>query len=214
MIIRKPIKLKAYRLSYIYKNESYSKYKNNLLLHNLTSNYELHKKMNLKNTYNPNLTELKELSTKNSLLTKSKLSGITQNIYSSKKSILKPNSIKMDNLLIKNSINNSLMPKNSYKAINTSFNIKKSNKSNKNIFNKKKLLYNNNYIFLPKLKGSKSKKFSMSLYEKEQKKQRDKYNEKLREKLSELEECEKKFDIEILNTLSKLNDEGHKLYEL
>ena len=67
---------------------------------------------------------------------------------------------------------------------------------------------------MPKLKGSKSKKFSMSLYEKEQKKQRDKYNEKLREKLSELEECEKKFDIEILNTLFKLNDEEHKLYEL
>ena len=115
MIIRKPIKLKAYRLSYIYKNESYSKYKNNLLLHNLTSNYELHKKMNLKNTYNPNLTELKEFSTKNSLLTKSKLSGVNQDIYSSKKSIIKPNSIRMDNLLIKNSINNSLMPKKSYK---------------------------------------------------------------------------------------------------
>ena len=54
----------------------------------------------------------------------------------------------------------------------------------------------------------------MSLYEKEQKKQRDKYNEKLTEKLLELEECEKKFDIEILNTLSKLNDEEQKLYEL
>ena len=171
MIIRKPIKLKAYRLSYIYKNESYSKIKNNLLLHNLTSNYELHKKMNLKNTYNPNLTELKELSTKNSLLTKSKLSGINQNIYSSQKSLLKPNSIKMDNLLIKNSINNSLMPKKSYKAINTSFNIKKSNKSNKNIFNKKKLLYNN-YIFLPKLKGSKSKNFRC-LYMKKNRKNKE-----------------------------------------
>ena len=168
MIIRKPIKLKAYRLSYIYKNESYSKIKNNLLLHNLTSNYELHKKMNLKNTYNPNLTELKELSTKNSLLTKSRLTGITQNIYSSKKSKLKPNSIRMDNLLIKNSINNSLMPKNSYKAIN----IKKANKNNKNIFNKKKLLYNNNYIFLPKLKGSKSKNFRC-LYMKKNRKNKE-----------------------------------------
>jgi hypothetical protein len=106
------------------------------------------------------------------------------------------------------------MPKKIYKPINTSFNMKKPSKSNKNFFNRKKLFNNNNYISLPKLKGSKSKKYSMSLYEKEQKKQRDKYNERLRDKLLELEECEKKFDIEIMNTLSKLNEEEHKLYDL
>ena len=213
MIIRKPIKLKAYRLSYIYNKESYNKIKNNLLLHNLTSNYDLQKKLNLKNNYDTTLTELKELSTKNSLLAKSKLSGINPNNYSSKKSLLKPK-IKISNLILKNSINNLYMPKKIYKPINTSFNMKKPSKSNKNFFNRKKLFNSNNYISLPKLKGSKSKKYSMSLYEKEQKKQRDKYNERLRDKLLELEECEKKFDIEIMNTLSKLNEEEHKLYDL
>ena len=213
MIIRKPIKLKAYRLSYIYNKESYNKIKNNLLLHNLTSNYDLQKKLNLKNDYDTNLTELKDLSTKNSLLAKSKLSGINPNNYSSKKSLLKPK-IKINNMILKHSINNLYMPKKIYKPINTSFNMKKPSKSNKNFFNRKKLFNNNNYISLPKLKGSKSKKYSMSLYEKEQKKQRDKYNERLRDKLLELEECEKKFDIEIMNTLSKLNEEEHKLYDL
>ena len=213
MIIRKPIKLKAYRLSYIYNKESYNKIKNNLLLHNLTSNYVLQKKLNLKNNYDTTLTELKELSTKNSLLAKSKLSGINPNIYSSKKCLLKPK-IKINNLILKHSINNLYMPKKIYKPINTSFNMKKPSKSNKNFFNRKKLFNSNKYISLPKLKGSKSKKYSMSLYEKEQKKQRDKYNERLRDKLLELEECEKKFDIEIMNTLSKLNEEEHKLYDL
>ena len=48
----------------------------------------------------------------------------------------------------------------------------------------------------------------MSLFEKEKKKQRDKYKEKLRVKLFELEKCEKKFDVEIYNTLNKLNEES------
>ena len=208
MIIRKPIKLKAYRLSYIYKNESYSKYKNNLLLHNLTSNYDLQNKIKQKNNYDNNLTETKEQESdyKNLLLSKS--SGINQNNSSSIKSLIKPN-LKMGNLILKNNIKNYSIPKKDYKTI---INISNSNKS------KKKYLYNKNYInnkyrFLPKLKGSKEKKYSMSLFEKERKDQRDRYNEKLREKLLELEECEKKFDVEIFNTLSKLNEEEHKLYE-
>ena len=53
----------------------------------------------------------------------------------------------------------------------------------------------------------------MNLFEREKKKQREKYNEKLREKLLELEICEKQFDAEIYNTLSKLNEEGKKLYD-
>ena len=52
MIIRKPIKLKAYRLSYIYTNESYNNTKKSLLLQNLTSNYELQKKKKIKKNFN------------------------------------------------------------------------------------------------------------------------------------------------------------------
>ena len=54
----------------------------------------------------------------------------------------------------------------------------------------------------------------MSLFEKEKKKQRDKYKEKLRVKLFELEKCEKKFDVEIYNTLSKLNEEEKKFNKI
>ena len=86
------------------------------------------------------------------------------------------------------------------------FNKNKTNEKDKNIFNRK----NKNFGLLPKLKGTKEKKFSLSLFEREKKKQRNIYKEKLREKLFELEACEKKFDVEIYNTLSKLNDEEKK----
>ena len=90
----------------------------------------------------------------------------------------------------------------------------KANKIKKNLFNKEYLYNKNkNLNLLPKLENSKSKKFSLSLYNKEKRRQRDRYNEKLKEKLLELEECEKKFDVEIFNTLSKLNDEEKRLYE-
>ena len=69
------------------------------------------------------------------------------------------------------------------------------------------------YLTLPKLKDSKTKKYSLSLYNKEKQRQKERYDEKLREKLLELEECEKKFDIEIYNTLSKLNEEEKRLYD-
>ena len=83
----------------------------------------------------------------------------------------------------------------------------------RNLFNKEYLHNKNNkYLTLPKLKDSQIKKFSLSLYNKEKERQRESYNEKLREKLLELEECEKKFDIEIYNTLSKLNEEEKRLY--
>ena len=84
----------------------------------------------------------------------------------------------------------------------------------KNLFNKEYLQNKNNkYLTLPKLKDSKTKKYSLSLYNKEKQRQKERYDEKLREKLLELEECEKKFDIEIYNTLSKLNEEEKRLYD-
>ena len=122
----------------------------------------------------------------------------------------------MNNLIISNSIKDFPLTKSSYKATtnNTSI-INNKNKSNKNIFKKKYLfkknIMNNKHILLPKIKDSKEKKYSLKLFEREQKKQRDKFNQKLRDKLLELEECEKKFDLEIMKTLSKLNDEGKRL---
>ena len=186
MIIRKPIKLKVYRLSYLYTHESYNKIKNFLLLQNLTTNYELQKKKKLNRNSDINLTETKY-----------------KNDISSKKSLTKSN-IKINNLSLKNSINNIFMSHKSY------FNKNKTNEKDKNIFNQK----NKNFGLLPKLKGTKEKKFSLSLFEREKKKQRNIYKEKLREKLFELEACEKKFDVEINNTLSKLNEEEKKFNKI
>ena len=121
------------------------------------------------------------------------------------KKILTKLNIKMNTLSLKHSINNIFSPHKSYETF------KSLNERKKNIFNKKNYLNKNYYVFLPKLKGTKEKKFSLSLFEKEKKKQRNIYKEKLRVKLFELEKCEKKFDVEIYNTLNKLNEEEIKL---
>ena len=214
MRIRKQIKLKEYRLSYLFNNETYNKLKNNLLLHNVTSNYEQQKNIQLKNDYDTDITEIKGIK-KDLILPKTNINNIKTNNNSLNKIFFK-SKLKINNLQINNSNNIFPIKKKSYKTItnnNTSFNMKKINKSNKNLFNKKNLYNKNNYKILPRLKGSKEKKNSMNLFEREKKKQRDKYNEKLREKLLELEICEKQFDAEIYNTLSKLNEEGKKLYD-
>ena len=214
MRIRKQIKLKEYRLSYLFNNETYNKLKNNLLLHNVTSNYEQQKNIQLKNDYDTDITEIKGIK-KDLILPKTNINNIKTNNNSLNKIFFK-SKLKINNLQINNSNNIFPINKKSYKTItnnNTSFNMKKINKSNKNLFNKKNLYNKNNYKILPRIKGSKEKKNSMNLFEREKKKQRDKYNEKLREKLLELEICEKQFDAEIYNTLSKLNEEGKKLYD-
>lgn len=51
-----------------------------------------------------------------------------------------------------------------------------------------------------------------SLYEKEKQKMRDRYNMVIQKKFEELDKCEKKFDAVIDNTLKKLNDAEHALY--
>ena len=214
MRIRKQIKLKEYRLSYLFNNETYNKLKNNLLLHNVTSNYEQQKNIQLKNDYDTDITEIKGIK-KDLILPKTNINNIKTNNNSLNKIFFK-SKLKINNLQINNSNNIFPINKKSYKTItnnNTSFNMEKINKSNKNLFNKKNLYNKNNCKILPRLKGSKEKKNSMNLFEREKKKQRDKYNEKLREKLLELEICEKQFDAEIYNTLSKLNEEGKKLYD-
>ena len=232
MRIRNSIKLKSYKLSYIFGNDSCNKLKNNLLYQNLNSNYDLQKKVRQKYKNSTNLTEIKEIIPNNNKIlftkSKSKLPGNIRNLTDIKGKydyIIKNNSqnnmikskIKMSNLLIKDFINNKSIPNQKYKikVNNTLINMSRINNIKKNLFNGE-YLYNNNkkYNFLPKLKDSQTKKFSLSLYNKEKKKQKDKYNEKLREKLLELEECEKKFDIEILNTLAKLNEEEKKLYDV
>ena len=214
MRIRKQIKLKEYRLSYLFNNETYNKLKNNLLLHNVTSNYEQQKNIQLKNDYDTDITEIKGIK-KDLILPKTNINNIKTNNNSLNKIFFK-SKLKINNLQINNSNNIFPIKKKSYKTItnnNTSFNMEKINKSNNNLFNKKNLYNKNNCKILPRLKGSKEKKNSMNLFEREKKKQRDKYNEKLREKLLELEICEKQFDAEIYNTLSKLNEEGKKLYD-
>ena len=189
MIIRKPTKLKEYKLSYLYTHEYYNKKKNSLLFQNITTDYEIQKKNKLNRNSDVNLTEPKYKNDKNS------------------KKSLKIN-LKLNAFSIRNSINNIFMPRESYIYFRN-----KAIEKNKNIFNRKKYI-NKNYEFLPILKGTKEKKYSLSLFEKEKKKQRDKYEQKLREKLYELEACEKKFDVEIYNTLYKLNEEEKKLSKL
>ena len=231
MLRKNPLK-KVYNFNDVFNNESHYQIKNNLLLNNLESNYEFYKQIKLKNKFDNNLTEIKEFNNKNKLLlSKPRLSTNKNQNYNSNKNrygnILKYNSqvklikskVKIDNILTKNITNNQIIPNKTYISNNTSFNslfIKK-NKTKKNLFNQR-YIGNKNYIEniyrpLPILKGSKSKKYSLSLFEKEKQKQRDNYNKKLKQKLLELEECEKKFDIEIFNTLSKLNEEGQKLYK-
>ena len=225
MIIRNLIKLKAYKLSYIFSDESYNKLKNNLLYQNLNSNYDLQKKNKQANKNSTNLTEIKEIIPHNDIIlvkSKSKLNGNVQKgnydylAKSNSKNIFTKPNIQMNNIMIKSYIKNKSYQKKDYKTLvnNTSINMNKANKIKKNLFNKEYLYNKNNKLnLLPKLENSKGKKFSLSLYNKEKRRQRDRYNEKLKEKLLELEECEKKFDVEIFNTLSKLNDEEKRLYE-
>ena len=233
MRIRNSIKLKSYKLNYLFSNDLNNKLKNNFLYQNLNSNYDLIKKIKQKNKNNTNLTEIKEVIPHNNnlLLTKSKsklinIQNLTdrkeKNDFIMKKSSLnrltKPK-IKISNLMIKDFINDKSNSKQKYKTIinNTSINMGKTIRIKgikKNLFNKVYLQNKNNkYLTLPKLKGSKTKKYSLSLYNKEKQRQKERYDEKLREKLLELEECEKKFDIEIFNTLSKLNEEEKRLYD-
>ncbi len=126
--------------------------------------------------------------------------------------------MKMNNLLLKNNINNLSLPKNqisknsNYDKLNTFSPI-----NDKKIFNMKRTncyLKDKNYknLFLIK-SNSNSKGKKLSLLERERRKKRHKYNKILMEKFSELEECEKKFDIVIENTLQKLNNDELYLYQ-
>ena len=159
MRIRKQIKLKEYRLSYLFNNETYNKLKNNLLLHNVTSNYEQQKNIQLKNDYDTDITEIKGIK-KDLILPKTNINNIKTNNNSLNKIFFK-SKLKINNLQINNSNNIFPINKKSYKTItnnNTSFNMKKINKSNKNLFNKKNLYNKNNCKILPRIKGSKEKK--------------------------------------------------------
>ena len=128
----------------------------------------------------------------------------------------------MNNILLKKNINNLSLPKKS------SFNIRIKNKdkitkpvNDKKHINIKKLnlyLKNKNYknfffINLNKNNTISNKKNRHILYEKEKKKERNKYNQMLLEKFMELEACEKKFDYVIEDTLQKLNKEELNLYK-
>lgn len=112
--------------------------------------------------------------------------------------------LKMNRILMKNNINNLALPKRS--LINSQRNY------NKHKLNLNRLI-NNNIIFNLKKNNfclnelSKKAKKKMTLYELEKKREKERYNEMLREKFLELETCEKKFDIVIEDTLKKLNEE-------
>ncbi len=69
----------------------------------------------------------------------------------------------MNTSSLKHSINSIFSPHKSYETF------KSLNERNKNIFNKKNYLNKNYYVFLPKLKGTKEKKFYLSLFEKKKK---------------------------------------------
>ena len=130
MRIRNSIKLKSYKLSYIFGNDSCNKLKNNLLYQNLNSNYDLQKKVRQKYKNSTNLTEIKEIIPNNNKIlftkSKSKLPGNIRNLTDIKGKydyIIKNNSqnnmikskIKMSNLLIKDFINNKSIPNQKYK---------------------------------------------------------------------------------------------------
>ena len=112
--------------------------------------------------------------------------------------------LKMNRILMKNNINNLALPKRSLINSQRNYNNYKLN-SNR--------LINNNIIFNLKKNNfclnelSKKAKKKMTLYELEKKREKERYNEMLREKFLELETCEKKFDIVIEETLKKLNEE-------
>ncbi len=74
---------------------------------------------------------------------------------------------------------------------------------------RKNILGNDFFIDLNKTK----KKNKISLYELEKKRQKEKYHRILMDKFAELEECEKKFNIVIEDTLIKLNDEEKNLHK-
>ena len=110
--------------------------------------------------------------------------------------------LKMNRILMKNNINNLALPKRSLINSQRNYNNYKLNRliSNNIIFNLKK----NNFCLNELSKKAKKK---MTLYELEKKREKERYNEMLREKFLELETCEKKFDIVIEETLKKLNEE-------
>lgn len=128
--------------------------------------------------------------------------------------------IKMNNILLKKSVNNLSKPinlfyyitplnkgKNKFKIISTEdfgdFDFKNSNNKNRKmfIFNYKKCFKSN----------SKSKK--CSLYEREKVKTKRKYNQMIKQKFIELDSCEKKFDVVITKTLKKLNEAEETLFK-
>jgi hypothetical protein len=108
----------------------------------------------------------------------------------------------MNRILMKNNINNLALPKRSLINSQRNYNNYKLNRliSNNIIFNLKK----NNFCLNELSKKAKKK---MTLYELEKKREKERYNEMLKEKFLELETCEKKFDIVIEETLKKLNEE-------
>ncbi len=112
--------------------------------------------------------------------------------------------LKMNRILMKNNINNLALPKRSLINSQRYYNNYKLNSNrfinNNIIFNLKK----NNFCLKELSKKTKKK---MTLYELEKKREKERYNEMLREKFLELETCEKKFDIVIEETLKKLNEE-------
>ena len=131
MRIRNSIKLKSYKLNYLFSNDLNNKLKNNFLYQNLNSNYDLIKKIKQKNKNNTNLTEIKEVIPHNNnlLLTKSKsklinIQNLTdrkeKNDFIMKKSSLnrltKPK-IKISNLMIKDFINDKSNSKQKYNIL-------------------------------------------------------------------------------------------------
>lgn len=112
--------------------------------------------------------------------------------------------LKMNRILMKNNINNLALPKRSLINSQRNYNNYKLNLNR---------LINNNIIFNLKKNNfclnelSKKAKKKMTLYELEKKREKERYNEMLKEKFLELETCEKKFDIVIEETLKKLNEE-------
>lgn len=112
--------------------------------------------------------------------------------------------LKMNRILMKNNINNLALPKRPLINSQRNYNNYKLNSNryinNNIIFNLKK----NNFCLKELSKKTKKK---MTLYELEKKREKERYNEMLREKFLELETCEKKFDVVIEETLKKLNEE-------
>ena len=184
---------------------------NQININNIT-NYNKNNKLFYLNNKNKRINLYKSFNTNNSNNITLKCFSVPQTLNYYGQNYIKRNVenvvMKMNKLLLRNKMNELSLPKNPNSNIFIKEN-KKFFKNKKTMNIRKNILGNDFFIDLNKTK----KKNKISLYELEKKRQKEKYQKILMDKFAELEECEKKFNIVIEDTLIKLNDEEKNLHK-